>query len=173
MALECVPWEQAAQGWPTYERFLELCPAPLSVSTLRHDAPWMASRQMGLWWPCSRAQVRAAYRERARQCHPDRGGDAAEFRALQAEYEQLQSLDLAVLGNRKRAFVGALLATNDVQEAATTADIQPGWAWRWVAQHLDVWAVLTWEGIDPLALLENCPDTMRRRLKWCIGRIEE
>jgi hypothetical protein len=43
---------------------------------------------LGLSLPCTVAQVRAAYRERVRQAHPDQGGSHEAFIALQAAYEE-------------------------------------------------------------------------------------
>jgi len=48
-----------------------------------------AARLLGLGLPCSPGQVKRAYRRQARQHHPDRGGDARVFHALQRAYERL------------------------------------------------------------------------------------
>ena len=48
-----------------------------------------AARLLGLGLPCSPGQVKRAYRRQARQHHPDRGGDARVFHALQLAYERL------------------------------------------------------------------------------------
>jgi hypothetical protein len=44
--------------------------------------------RLGLSFPCSVAEVRAAYRELAKRAHPDRGGSHDGFLALQAAYEK-------------------------------------------------------------------------------------
>lgn len=44
--------------------------------------------RLGLSFPCSIAEVKAAYRELAKRAHPDHGGSHDEFLALQAAYEQ-------------------------------------------------------------------------------------
>ncbi len=44
--------------------------------------------RLGLSYPSSIAQVKAAYRHLAKRLHPDYGGDKEEFLALQAAYEQ-------------------------------------------------------------------------------------
>jgi hypothetical protein len=46
------------------------------------------ARVLGLAWPCGEAEIRRAYRRQARELHPDAGGDAEAFKALQAAYEQ-------------------------------------------------------------------------------------
>lgn len=45
-------------------------------------------RALGLELPCTEAEVLAAYRERAKSLHPDRGGDLQEFLRLQKYFEQ-------------------------------------------------------------------------------------
>lgn len=44
--------------------------------------------RLGLTYPCTAAQVKAAYRQLAKRAHPDQGGKKEEFLALQAAYEQ-------------------------------------------------------------------------------------
>ena len=43
---------------------------------------------LGLTYPCHVEDVKRAYRRLAKQHHPDAGGDAATFRAVQSAYEQ-------------------------------------------------------------------------------------
>jgi hypothetical protein len=43
-------------------------------------------RRLGLDFPCTAAQVRAAYHRKARTAHPDRGGDQEAFVALYRAY---------------------------------------------------------------------------------------
>jgi hypothetical protein len=43
---------------------------------------------LGLSFPCSVVEVKAAYRELAKRAHPDRGGSHSEFLKLQAAYKQ-------------------------------------------------------------------------------------
>jgi hypothetical protein len=45
------------------------------------------SHVLGLTFPATAEQIKAAYREKAKLHHPDVGGDAAEFRKLRAAYE--------------------------------------------------------------------------------------
>ncbi len=62
-----------------------------------------AARTLGVALPCSPGQVKRAYRRQARQHHPDRGGDARVFHALQRAYERLAAEDTQappVLGGR-------------------------------------------------------------------------
>jgi hypothetical protein len=42
---------------------------------------------LGLAWPATADEVKAAYREKAKALHPDAGGDAERFVALQQAYE--------------------------------------------------------------------------------------
>lgn len=43
---------------------------------------------LGLVWPCSEAEIRAAWKRAAFERHPDRGGTHADFVALQRAYEE-------------------------------------------------------------------------------------
>ena len=43
---------------------------------------------LALSFPCTVAEVKAAYRELAKRVHPDQGGSHSEFLALQTAYEQ-------------------------------------------------------------------------------------
>lgn len=47
-------------------------------------------RTLGLVRPVTDDEVRSAYRERVKQCHPDRGGDAAEFDAVTIAYKSIR-----------------------------------------------------------------------------------
>ena len=48
-----------------------------------------ACAALGLNWPVNREQVKRAYREKSKQAHPDVGGSADEFNAVQEAYEVL------------------------------------------------------------------------------------
>ncbi len=59
-------------------------------------------RRLGLDFPCTAAQVRAAYHRKARTAHPDRGGDQEAFVALYRAYrDALTVLALDDGGQRK------------------------------------------------------------------------
>ena len=45
-------------------------------------------RTFGLELPCTEMEVLAAYRMRAKELHPDRGGDLQEFLRLQRQFEE-------------------------------------------------------------------------------------
>ena len=45
-------------------------------------------REFDLQLPCSEADVMAAYRDRAKDLHPDRGGDLQQFLHLQKQLEE-------------------------------------------------------------------------------------
>ena len=47
---------------------------------------------LGLRPPCSQAEILAAYRERVKRAHPDRGGSRHEFARLQRHFEQAMAL---------------------------------------------------------------------------------
>jgi hypothetical protein len=65
------------------------------VSNYRPDLPeWVRKSTprcilaFGLTMPCTADDVRAAYRRKVKQLHPDLGGDRREFLRLQAHFEQ-------------------------------------------------------------------------------------
>ena len=43
---------------------------------------------LGLSMPCTEAELLDAYRQRAKQLHPDRGGDQRQFLRFQAHFEE-------------------------------------------------------------------------------------
>ena len=47
---------------------------------------------LDLKWPITEAQVLAAYRQRVKDLHPDRGGDLQQFLRLQRYFEQAMHL---------------------------------------------------------------------------------
>jgi hypothetical protein len=49
-------------------------------------------RELGLDHACTEEQVLAAYRERVKALHPDRGGDLRQFLRLQRHFEQAMHL---------------------------------------------------------------------------------
>ena len=46
-----------------------------------------AMATLGLTWPCDHTALRAAYRRRSKQTHPDAGGDAANFVVVKEAYD--------------------------------------------------------------------------------------
>ena len=48
--------------------------------------------EFGLQLPCSEEELKAAYRERVKRSHPDRGGDRRRFLKLQQHFEQALAL---------------------------------------------------------------------------------
>jgi len=48
-----------------------------------------AFRILGLQAPCTAEDVKTAYRRRAFEVHPDRGGNPGDFQAVEAAYRQL------------------------------------------------------------------------------------
>jgi hypothetical protein len=49
---------------------------------------------LGLTWPLDGQDIKAAYRQKAKELHPDVGGDAELFQELQGAYELLRGLQL-------------------------------------------------------------------------------
>ena len=47
---------------------------------------------LGLTWPLGTQDVKAAYRKKAKELHPDAGGDAELFQELKGDYELLKEL---------------------------------------------------------------------------------
>ncbi|RIK86226.1 MAG: hypothetical protein DCC67_03030 [Planctomycetota bacterium] len=60
---------------------------PGSPSWARRDRPPCLDA-FGLTLPCTEEQVLAAYRQRVKELHPDRGGDLRQFLRLQKHFEQ-------------------------------------------------------------------------------------
>jgi curved DNA-binding protein CbpA len=50
------------------------------------DSPYVT---LGILRSASTSEVRRAYREKALRQHPDKGGDAVQFQAIQSAYETL------------------------------------------------------------------------------------
>ncbi len=59
-------------------------------------------RALDLELPCTEEEVLAAYRERAKSLHPDRGGDLQEFLRLQKYFEQAIQLVQGEVGEPGR-----------------------------------------------------------------------
>jgi DnaJ family protein A protein 2 len=57
-------------------------------TTLRSQPEISVWAVLGLTARASAEDVKSAYRRRALTLHPDRGGDAVQFRALHAAYEE-------------------------------------------------------------------------------------
>ena len=45
-------------------------------------------KSLGLRLPCTEEEIKEAYRRRAEQLHPDRGGDRRRFALLKSQYEE-------------------------------------------------------------------------------------
>jgi hypothetical protein len=73
--------------------------AMVLVSHYRPELPEWVRRgtprcilSFGLTLPCTADDVRAAYRRKVKQLHPDLGGDRREFLRLQTHFEQAMAL---------------------------------------------------------------------------------
>jgi len=58
------------------------------ATTPEHRPPFMVT--LGLLPPYTREDIQAAYREKAKTTHPDRGGSATDFEKLHEAYERAQ-----------------------------------------------------------------------------------
>jgi hypothetical protein len=58
---------------------------------VRRDTP-RCIQALGLRCPCTADDVLAAYRQRVKQLHPDRGGNRQDFLKLQQHFEQAMGL---------------------------------------------------------------------------------
>ena len=76
------------------------------ASAVRRPPNWSLSdsppclQTLGLKLPCTEEEVLAAYRQRVKEMHPDRGGDMRQFLRLQQHFEQ--AMHLARAGKRIR-----------------------------------------------------------------------
>ena len=80
---------------------LEARPAAIAQQLPFIDAPRRVDPELsealailGVPHDADEATVRAAYRSRVKDCHPDRGGDPAEFAQVRRAYERAQGLDV-------------------------------------------------------------------------------
>jgi VanZ family protein len=78
--------------------------AVLSATSAADGRPEFLVR-LGLLLPCSVEDVEAAYRDAAKQAHPDHGGTVAEFVQLQSDYQS--ALEYARLSTNRRAWLAA------------------------------------------------------------------
>ena len=82
-------WGRVMQGqaaWTTSER--KRPPDRARPGAARVDQALSVWTVLGITSGAGVAEVKAAYRRRALELHPDRGGEAAAFRALHAAYEE-------------------------------------------------------------------------------------
>jgi hypothetical protein len=56
------------------------CPTPACVTAL------------GLTWPCTRQEIKHAFRTQAKTVHPDSGGNSAAFQCLYKTYQEALAL---------------------------------------------------------------------------------
>lgn len=64
--------------------------APPSGRTPAVGSPAAAAHVLGLRWPCSADEAKAAFRRGALKAHPDRGGSDAAFVRLKAAYDEVR-----------------------------------------------------------------------------------
>ncbi len=68
-----------------------------TTPTWIHQAEWIGERpeclqSLDLTMPCNREEVLAAYRQKVKEVHPDRGGDRRQFDRLQKHLEEALAL---------------------------------------------------------------------------------
>ena len=91
-----------------------------------------AARLLGITLPCSPGQVKRAYRRQARQHHPDRGGDARVFHALQRAFERLAEEETAIprpvagRPSRTPATTPRSPTRSELDALASDRDVPPG-----------------------------------------------
>ncbi|MBK1691106.1 hypothetical protein [Ectothiorhodospira mobilis] len=81
---------------PERHRLGSTSPPNTLIELPENSLPW-ALTALGFpadTWPLPLTSLKAAYRRAARHTHPDRGGQAADFRAARGAYEYLASLAL-------------------------------------------------------------------------------
>ncbi len=64
-------------------------PRDRAPSSASGPTPAEARDILGIDGPADEASIKAAYRERVKATHPDRGGDEAEFKRVTAAYDRL------------------------------------------------------------------------------------
>jgi len=73
------------EPWPSASHAASSTDAPKARTTSNAVSIWQT---LGLEPSATLADIKQAYRARALQTHPDRGGSAEEFRAVQSAYER-------------------------------------------------------------------------------------
>lgn len=101
---------------------------------------------LGLAPPYAIEDVQQAYREKAKQAHPDRGGSSAQFHAIQDAFEQAQAY-LEFRSDRRAWIAGRMARYVALEEAvgrlrslgASVTTVMP----RWLEQSFGDFAQLT------------------------------
>jgi hypothetical protein len=81
-----------------YLRSLRRALVVVASVAMRRPPDWSLSdcppclQTLGLTLPCTEEEVLAAYRQRVKEMHPDRGGDMRQFLRLQQHFEQAMHL---------------------------------------------------------------------------------
>ena len=117
---------------------------PLGTSPEQPRPPFMVT--LGLLPPYTREDVQAAYREKARTAHPDRGGSAADFEELHEAYEHAQ--EYMKFHQDRRGWLAAQVeryaaqerVVNEVRRLGGTTEIEQV---DWIKRSFGDFAVLT------------------------------
>ena len=78
-------WTRVLRGQPPFAAKRERVAAP----SQKPAPPLSAWQTLGLEPGSDHEEIKKAYRQRALETHPDRGGEASAFRAVQKAYEKL------------------------------------------------------------------------------------
>jgi VanZ family protein len=133
-----------------------LADAAISTTSAGDGRPEFLVR-LGLLIPCSVEDVEAAYRDAAKQAHPDHGGTVAEFVQLQSDYQA--AIEYARLTTNRRGWlaenVERYAAQQDViaeieRRGGVVETSRPEWISREVgedfAQIVDAISAIRWTG---------------------------
>lgn len=90
-------------------------------------------RKLGLSLPVTEGDVKQAYFAKARQAHPDHGGDSNEFREIQRAFDE--ALEFAKRNGKRLPWIGAQMPIYVAQVAAI--DLVADWGGKAVVQSLE------------------------------------
>ena len=88
---------------------------------------------LGLSLPVTKDDVKQAYRTRAMESHPDKGGDSAQFRALQEAFEE--ALVFAERNGKRLPWIGLQMPLYVAQREIV--GLVDSWGGRTEVQHLE------------------------------------
>lgn len=89
--------------------------------------------RLGLSLPVTPEDVRQAYREKAKQTHPDRGGESAQFKALQAAFDE--ALQFAQQNGKRLPWIGLQMPLYVAQREIVR--LVEAWGGEVEVQHLE------------------------------------
>jgi hypothetical protein len=125
---------------------------------------------LGLLPPYTVADVKKAYRDKARQVHPDGGGDADEFKALHAAYQRaldhagFQESRRGWLGDRVERYAQRMQLTAAIEEAGGTCELEraDSYLYEYGADFADVMRQLVAVGLTGPSIVDASLDWLRQ-----------